>query len=69
MRTTRHHAERGRRCLSRPDTAPGSTGQPQQQRIARTLFVYLGAIFILAGISTYIGMFWNRMGSVMRIVW
>ena len=36
--------------------------------IARTLFVYLGAIFILAGISTYIGMFWNRMGSVMRIV-
>lgn len=36
--------------------------------IARTLFTYLGAIFILAGISTYIGMFWNRMGSVMRIV-
>ena len=36
--------------------------------IAKTLFVYLGAIFILAGISTYIGMFWNKMGSVMRIV-
>lgn len=36
--------------------------------IARTLFIYLGAIFILAGIGTYIGMFWNRMGSVMRIV-
>lgn len=36
--------------------------------IAKTLFIYLGAIFILAGISTYIGMFWNRMGSVMRIV-
>ena len=36
--------------------------------IAKTLFTYLGAIFILAGISTYIGMFWNRMGSVMRIV-
>lgn len=36
--------------------------------IAKTLFTYLGAIFILAGISTYIGMFWNSMGSVMRIV-
>lgn len=36
--------------------------------IAKTLFTYLGAIFILAGISTYIGMFWNRMGSPMRIL-
>ncbi|MCM8578275.1 hypothetical protein [Accumulibacter sp.] len=36
--------------------------------IAKTLFTYLGAIFILAGISTYIGMFWNRMGSVMRVL-
>ncbi len=36
--------------------------------IAKTLFSYLGAIFILAGIGTYIGMFWDRMGSVMRIV-
>ena len=35
--------------------------------IAKTLFSYLGAIFILAGISTYIGMFWNSMGSTMRI--
>jgi len=35
--------------------------------IAKTLFVYLGAIFILAGIGTYIGMFWSSMGSVMRI--
>jgi hypothetical protein len=35
--------------------------------VAKTLFSYLGAIFILAGISTYIGMFWDRMGSVMRI--
>ena len=35
--------------------------------IAKTLFTYLGAIFILAGISTYIGMFWNRMGGVMRV--
>jgi hypothetical protein len=35
--------------------------------IAKTLFSYLGAIFILAGISTYIGMFWDSMGSAMRI--
>lgn len=35
--------------------------------IAKTLFTYLGAIFILAGISTYIGMFWDSMGSAMRI--
>jgi hypothetical protein len=36
--------------------------------IAKTLFTYLGAIFILAGISTYIGTFWQSMGSVMRVV-
>lgn len=36
--------------------------------VARTLFVYLGAIFILAGIGAYIGMFWNRMGGLMRVV-
>lgn len=36
--------------------------------IAKTLFSYLGAIFILAGIGTYISMFWDRMGSLMRIV-
>ena len=42
--------------------APRSGGE-----IARTLFVTLGAILILAGIGTYIGMFWSRMGSWMRI--
>ncbi|HSM98117.1 MAG TPA: hypothetical protein VLS47_03790, partial [Gallionella sp.] len=36
--------------------------------IAKTLFIYLGAIFILAGISTYIGTFWVSMGSVMRVL-
>ena len=36
--------------------------------IAKTLFTYLGAIFILAGISTYIGMFWVSMGSAMRVL-
>ena len=34
---------------------------------ARTLFTYLGAIFILAGIGTYIGTFWQSMGSAMRV--
>lgn len=35
--------------------------------IAKTLFAYLGAIFILSGIATYIGMFWNSMGGAMRV--
>lgn len=35
--------------------------------ITKTLFSYLGAIFIVAGIGTYIGMFWDSMGSTMRI--
>jgi len=35
--------------------------------IAKTLFAYLGAIFILAGVGTYIAMFWNSMGGVMRV--
>jgi len=35
--------------------------------IAKTLFGYLGAIFILAGVGTYVGMFWNSMGSFMRV--
>lgn len=35
--------------------------------IAKTLFIYLGAIFILAGISAYISTFWASMGSAMRV--
>ncbi len=46
----------------RPVTARRSRGD-----IAKTLFTYLGAIFILAGISTYIGTFWQSMGSAMRV--
>lgn len=42
--------------------APRSRGE-----VAKTLFIYLGAIFILAGIGTYIGTFWESMGSVMRV--
>ena len=46
------------------DSAPS---KPGKREIARTLFSYLGAIFILAGVSTYIGTFWDSMGSVMRV--
>lgn len=41
--------------------------QRSSRDIARTLFTYLGAIFILAGIGTYIGTFWQSMGSAMRV--
>lgn len=47
----------------RPEQARRSRGD-----IAKTLFIYLGSIFILAGISTYIGTFWVSMGSVMRVL-
>jgi hypothetical protein len=48
---------------ARPAPARRSRGD-----IARTLFTYLGAIFILAGVGTYVGTFWESMGSVMRVV-
>ena len=54
--------------LRDPSLIETTPTQRSGSEIARTLFIYLGAIFILAGIGTYIGMFWNRMGSVMRIV-
>ncbi|NCP80548.1 MAG: DUF2157 domain-containing protein, partial [Gallionella sp.] len=51
--------------------APVSSGAVPAPRsrgdIAKTLFTYLGAIFILAGVGTYIGTFWESMGSVMRV--
>ncbi len=50
-----------------PATIDAATTQRSKGDIAKTLFVYLGAIFILAGIGTYIGMFWGSMGSAMRI--
>jgi hypothetical protein len=40
---------------------------PSTKNIARTIFSWLGGIFILAGIVIYIGMFWGSMGSAMRI--
>jgi len=49
------------------DTNRSVASKRSKGDIAKTLFTYLGAIFILAGISTYIGMFWDSMGSAMRI--
>ncbi len=48
-------------------TIHSETSRRSKGDIAKTLFSYLGAIFILAGIGTYIGMFWDSMGSAMRI--
>lgn len=45
-----------------------STATRSKGDIAKTLFIYLGAIFILAGVGTYVGLFWNSMGSVMRVI-
>jgi len=50
-----------------PATSKAATAPRSKSDIAKTLFIYLGAIFILAGISTYIGTFWKSMGSGMRI--
>lgn len=49
--------------------APASSdASPSKRNIAKTLFTYLGAIFILAGVGTYIGTFWDTMGSTMRVL-
>lgn len=54
------------------ETAFASSGIAPLERskgdIVMTLFTYLGAIFIIAGLSTYIGMFWGSMGSAMRVL-
>lgn len=48
------------------DSYSASAG-PNKTDLGKTLFIYLGAIFILAGVSTYIAMFWDSMSSFMRI--
>ena len=50
-----------------PDTSHPGTARRSRGNVAKTLFIYLGAIFILAGISVYIGTFWESMGSAMRV--
>jgi hypothetical protein len=50
-----------------PDVADAENGPRSRGQVAKTLFIYLGAIFIFAGIGTYISTFWQSMGSVMRV--
>jgi hypothetical protein len=50
-----------------PASAEDSPLKRSKGDVAKTLFTYLGAIFILSGIGTYIGSFWDTMGSVMRV--
>lgn len=50
-----------------PAAVHAASTQRNKGDIAKTLFVYLGSIFILAGIGTYIGMFWGSMSGAMRI--
>jgi hypothetical protein len=51
-----------------PASADASPSKRSKGDIAKTLFTYLGAIFILAGVSTYIGSFWDTMGSALRVL-
>jgi hypothetical protein len=51
-----------------PASAQAASRKRSKGDIAKTLFTYLGAIFILAGIGTYIGTFWDTMGSAMRVL-
>ena len=52
--------------------APASTAAVNTQRdkgsIVKSLFIYLGSIFVFSGVGTYVGLFWNSMGSAMRIL-
>lgn len=47
------------------EVLPGSRSRGE---LARRLFTYLGVIFIFAGASTYIGTFWDTMGSAVRVL-
>ena len=51
-----------------PPIADQNANSRSKGDVAKTLFSYLGAIFILAGIGTYIGTFWVSMGGVMRVL-
>lgn len=48
--------------------ALNSPSEKASQGIALRLFGYLGGIFIFAGLSAYIGMFWQDMNSAMRVI-
>lgn len=50
------------------NVTPAAVDSRSKGDILRTLLACLGGIFILAGISTYISLFWDSMGSMMRIL-
>jgi hypothetical protein len=50
-----------------PAVIGSGTVQTSKGDVAKTLFIYLGAIFVLSGIGTYVSMFWETMGSAMRV--
>lgn len=54
-------------ALHAPAAARPVPVQRSRGDMAKTLFVYLGAIFILSGVSAYVGTFWVSMGGVMRV--
>lgn len=51
------------------ETAASNSEPARRSRgeVAKALFVYLGAIFILSGITIYVSTFWQSMGSAMRV--
>ncbi len=54
-------------ALQSPASSDDASAPRSRGNVAKTLFIYLGAIFIFAGISAYIGNFWESMGSAMRV--
>jgi hypothetical protein len=55
-------------AFHKPTSLNTSSSKRSKGGTAKTLFTYLGAIFILAGVSTYIGTFWDTMGSAPRVL-
>ncbi len=51
-----------------PVATPGALTGRAKGDVARRLFTYLGAIFIVAGLATYIGSFWESMGATLRVL-
>jgi hypothetical protein len=44
------------------------TGESPTSSVATRLFAYMGGIFILSGISAFFAMFWNELGTPIRIM-
>ena len=53
-------------AIANPDLIKESSSQINSD-VAMKIFAWLGGIFIFAGISVYIGMFWHEISSFMRI--